>query len=141
MKVQKIGNHIANQRKDFCHQLSHQLVLQYDAICFEDLNLSNLKRTLSFGKSISDEGFGMFRNFIQYKLEREGKHFVKIDKMFPSSKLCSHCGYKKQDLTLKDREWTCPQCGTSHNRDENAAINIKTEGMRMLREDFHLDIK
>ena len=141
LKVQKISAHIANQRKDFCHQLSRKLVMQYDAICFEDLNLSNLKRTLSFGKSISDEGFGMFRNFIQYKLEREGKHFVKIDKMFPSSKLCSHCGYKNQDLILKDRKWICPQCGTPHNRDENAAINIKTEGMRILKEDFHLDIK
>ena len=140
MKVQKISAHIANQRKDFCHQLSRKLVMQYDAICFEDLNLSNLKRTLNFGKSISDEGFGMFRNFIQYKLEREGKHFVKIDKMFPSSKLCSVCGYKNANLTLKDRDWTCPDCNTYHDRDYNAAVNIKQEGLRILSEHYNLSI-
>ena len=139
-KVQKISAHVANQRRDFCHQLSHQLILQCDAICFEDLNLSNLKRTLNFGKSISDEGFGMFRNFIQYKLEREGKHFVKIDKMFPSSKLCHVCGYKNTELTLKDRDWKCPVCNTEHDRDYNAAINIKQEGLRMLSEHYNLSI-
>ena len=138
MKVQKISNHIANQRRDFCHQLSHQLVLQYDAICFEDLNLSNLKRTLKFGKNISDEGFGMFRDFVKYKLEREGKHFVKIDKMLPSSKLCHICNYKNTKLTLKDRDWTCPHCNTHHDRDYNAAINIKQEGLRLLSEHYNL---
>jgi putative transposase len=138
LKVQKISAHIANQRRDFCHQLSRKLVMQYDVICFENLNLSNLKRTLNFGKSINDEGFGMFRNFIQYKLEREGKHFVKIDKMFPSSKLCSVCGYKNVNLTLKDRDWKCPVCNTEHDRDYNAAVNIKQEGLRLLSEHYNL---
>ena len=141
LKVQKISNHIANQRRDFCHQLSKQLVSQYDAICFEDLNLSNLKRTLRLGKNVSDDGFGMFREFVQYKLEREGKHFIKIDKMFPSSKTCSHCGYKNEELNLKDREWCCPQCGTNHDRDYNAAINIKEEGIRILKEHYNLNIE
>ena len=131
-KVQKLQEHIANQRKDFLHKLSRKLVNQYDAICFEDINLSNLKQTLKFGKSISDEGFGMFRTFVKYKLEREGKHFVLVDKWFASTKLCSHCGYKNNDITLKTLEWCCPECGTFHLRDHNAAINIKREGYRML---------
>ena len=131
-KVQKLQEHIANQRKDFLHKLSRELVNQYDAICFEDINLSNLKRTLKFGKSISDEGFGMFRTFVKYKLEREGKHFVLVDKWFASTKLCSHCGYKNDDITLSTLEWYCPECGTFHLRDHNAAINIKREGYRML---------
>ena len=131
-KVQKLQEHIVNQRKDFLHKLSRKLVNQYDAICFEDINLSNLKRTLKFGKSISDEGFGMFRTFVKYKLEREGKHFILIDKWFASTKLCSHCGYKNDDITLSTLEWYCPKCGTFHLRDHNAAINIKREGYRML---------
>ena len=131
-KVQKLQEHIANQRKDFLHKLSRELVNQYDAICFEDINLSNLSRTLKFGKSISDEGFGMFRTFIKYKLEREGKYFILIDKWFASTKLCSACGYKNDDITLNTLEWYCPECGTFHLRDHNAAINIKREGYRML---------
>ena len=131
-KVQKLQEHIANQRKDFLHKLSRELVNQYDAICFEDINLSNLSRTLKFGKSISDEGFGIFRTFIKYKLEREGKYFILIDKWFASTKLCSACGYKNDDITLNTLEWYCPECGTFHLRDHNAAINIKREGYRML---------
>ena len=131
-KVQKLQEHIANQRKDFLHKLSRKLVDNYDAICFEDINLSNLKQTLRFGKSISDEGFGMFRTFIKYKLEREGKYFILIDKWFASTKLCSACGYKNDDITLNTLEWYCPECGTYHLRDHNAAINIKREGYRML---------
>ena len=131
-KVQKLQEHIANQRKDFLHKLSRELVNQYDAICFEDINLSNLSRTLKFGKCIYDEGFGMFRTFIKYKLEREGKYFILIDNWFASTKLCSACGYKNDDITLNTLEWYCPECGTYHLRDHNAAINIKREGYRML---------
>ena len=80
----------------------------------------------------------MFRDFVKYKLEREGKHFVKIDKMFPSSKLCHVCHYKNTKLTLKDRDWTCPHCNTHHDRDYNAAINIKQEGLRLLSEHYNL---
>ena len=132
LKVQKISNHIANQRKDFCHKLSRELVNQYDVFCFEDLDLSNLKRTLKLGKSISDEGFGMFKTFVKYKAEQEGKYFILVDKWYASTKTCSHCGYKNNDITLKTREWICPECGTYHLRDHNAAINIKREGYRML---------
>lgn len=132
LKVQKISNHIANQRKDFCHKLSRELVNQYDVFCFEDLDLSNLKRTLKLGKSISDEGFGMFKTFVKYKAEYEGKYFILVNKWFASTKTCSHCGYKNNKITLKTKEWICPECGTYHLRDHNAAINIKREGYRML---------
>ena len=131
-KVQKIQARVANQRKDFLHKLSRQLVNEYDVICFEDLNLSKLKQTLNFGKSISDEGFGMFRTFVKYKAEREGKYFILVDKMFASTKLCSVCNNKNDNITLATREWDCPHCGTHHNRDHNAAINIQREGKRLL---------
>jgi putative transposase len=87
---------------------------------------------LRLGKSISDEGFGMFRTFVQYKAERAGKHFVKLDKWYASTKTCSHCGYKNNDITLKTKEWYCPNCDTYHLRDHNAAINIKREGIRLV---------
>ena len=127
--VQKLHTKVMNQRKDFLHKLSKSLVDNYDILCFEDIDLSELKKSLRFGKSISDEGFGMFRDFVQYKAERSGKHFVKINKWFASTKTCSHCGYKNNDITLETRKWLCPNCNTLHNRDHNAAINIKTQGL------------
>ena len=133
LKVQKLHDHIANQRKDFCHKLSRELVNNYDVIVFEDINLSAMKRQLRFGKSISDEGFGMFRSFCQYKLENEGKYFIKINKTFASSQLCHVCGYKNsitKDLNV--RNWVCPNCGTEHDRDHNASLNIREEGKRIL---------
>ena len=117
-----------NQRKDFLHKLSNYLVDNYDILCFEDLDLNELKKSLRLGKSISDEGFGMFRVFVQYKADRAGKHFIKIDRWFASTKTCCNCGYKNDDITLKIREWICPDCNTHHHRDHNAAINIKREG-------------
>ena len=131
-KVQKLQEHIANQRKDFLHKLSAKLVSQYDAICFEDINLTEMSKTYKFGKSIGDEGFGIFRTMVKYKLEREGKYFILIDKWFASSKTCSVCNEKNNEITLNTREWICPHCNTHHDRDYNAAINIKNEGYRML---------
>ena len=86
----------------------------------------------SFGKSVSDNGWAMFVEMLKYKLEWQGKTLVKIDKWFPSSQLCHVCGHKT-DITknLSIREWTCPNCGTNHNRDHNAAINIRKEGKRI----------
>ena len=86
------------------------------------------------GKATMDNGFGMFQNMLEYKLADRGKYLVKIDKWFPSSQLCHVCGYKNPEVKdLRIREWTCPQCGTVHDRDENAAINIEIEGLRILR--------
>jgi putative transposase len=131
-KVQKLHAKVMNQRKDFLHKLSNDLVKNYDILCFEDLDLSALKKSLRLGKSISDEGFGMFRTFVQYKAERAGKHFVKLNKWYASTKTCSHCGYKNDEITLETREWYCPNCNTYHLRDHNAAINIKREGLRLV---------
>ena len=132
LKAQNYHEHVANQRKDFIFKTCASLIKEYDVFCFEDLNLSNMKRTLHLGKSTSDNGFSIFRTVLQYKCEEYGKYFIKVDKFYASSKLCHVCGYKNTELTLKDREWTCPVCHTFHNRDYNAAINIKTEGYRLL---------
>ena len=130
-KVQKLHSKVMNQRKDFLHKLSKTLVDNYDILCFEDLNLRELSKSLRFGKSINDEGFGMFRTFVQYKAERNGKRFIKIDKWFASTKTCCNCGHKNNDITLETREWLCPECNVLHNRDHNAAINIGNEGYKI----------
>jgi putative transposase len=89
-------------------------------------------RNHKLAKAISDVGWGMFVNFLQYKLDREGKVLVEIHRWFPSSKLCSNCHYQVDEMPLDVRTWTCPNCGTHHDRDGNAAINIRAEGIRML---------
>ena len=93
------------------------------------MSSSNLK----LGKGIFDSGWGMFTNYLKYKLEDQGKRLIKIDKYFPSSKLCSNCGHIHSELKLGEREWICSECKTTHNRDYNAAINIKKEGLRLLK--------
>jgi len=129
--VAKVQEHIANQRKDWIHKLSTRLADEYDIVCVEDINMQNMAKSLKLGKSTNDNGFGMFRDILSYKLHDRGKAFVKIDKWFPSSKMCRHCGAINSELTLSDRVWTC-SCGAVINRDENAAINIMNEGLRML---------
>lgn len=131
IKVARIHEKIANQRLDWIHKLSTWLAHEYDIVCVEDINMQNMARSLMLGKSTNDNGFGMFRDILFYKLADRGKAFVKIDKWFPSSKMCRHCGSINHELTLADRVWTC-SCGAIINRDENAAINIMNEGLRML---------
>ena len=104
----------------------------YDAVCVEDLDLRTMSRTLNLGKSTMDNGFGMFRGFLKYKLEEQGKYFVVIDKWYPSSKTCHECGHVYRELQLGDRMWVCPRCGVLILRDYNAALNIRDEGLRML---------
>lgn len=128
-KVQLLHEHIANQRKNFCHTVSAVIAKQYDAVFVEDINLRGLAGSLKLGKSTNDNGFGMFRTMLEYKLTSQGKTFAKIDKWYPSSKTCSVCGFVKEDLTLADRVWTCNACNTTHNRDHNAAINIRNVGL------------
>jgi len=131
-RINKIHEKIANQRKDFLHKLSNKLINTYDYIVLEDINLKTISRSLNLGKSTDDNGFGMFRNYLSYKAKLNGTSIIKVDKFYPSSKLCHICGYKKIDLSLKDRSWICPICNTTHNRDTNAAINILKEGLRLL---------
>ena len=128
-RVALAHEHIANQRKDWIHKKSKELADKWDYICVEDINLRGMSGGLRLGKSTNDNGFGMFRTILAYKMEDRGKQFVKIDKWFPSSKTCSECGMI-HDLCLSDREWTC-DCGTQHQRDVNAAINIREEGLRI----------
>ena len=133
IKVAKIHEKVSNQRKDFLHKQSRKIVNSCDCVCIEDLNMKAMSQTLHFGKSVSDNGWGMFVTFLKYKLEEQGKRLVKVDKFFASSQTCSCCGYiNKETKNLTVRAWDCPQCGTHHDRDINAAINIRNEGMRLV---------
>ena len=133
IKVAKLHEKVANQRKDFLHKQSRQITNVYDCVCIEDLNMKAMSQSLNFGKSVSDNGWGMFTQFLQYKLAEQGKILVKIDKYFASSQTCSCCGYKNPETKdLSVREWVCPKCGIHHDRDVNAAINIRNEGMRVV---------
>jgi putative transposase len=131
VKVAKVQERVANQRKDWIHKLSTKLSNTYDYICVEDINMQNIAQSLKLGKSTNDNGFGMFRTILSYKLEERGKKLVKIDKWFPSSKMCRFCGCVNKNLKLSDRVWTC-ECGNILNRDENAAINIMNVGLTMV---------
>lgn len=130
-KIAKQSEHIANQRKDFCHKLSYAIAKQYDVVCVEDINLQNISRRLRLGKSTNDNGFGMFRTFLAYKLAESGKLLVKVDRWTPTSTVCSECGCYHKDIVnnLSVREWTCPDCGATHDRDINAARNIVFAGL------------
>jgi len=130
-KVAKLHEKVANQRKDFLHKLSRQITNAHDAVVIENLNMRGMAQGLKLAKSTNDNGFGMLKNFLKYKLEEQGKNLIIIDKWYPSSKVCHICGTINNELTLADRIWTC-RCGTILDRDINAAINIKNEGCRMI---------
>lgn len=133
IKVAKLHEKVANQRKDFLHKQSRQITNAYDCVCIEDLDMKTMSQTLNFGKSVLDNGWGMFVTFLKYKLEEQGKKLVKVNKFFASSQICSCCGYvNKETKNLAVRAWDCPQCGTHHDRDVNAAVNIRNEGMRIV---------
>lgn len=133
-KLAKLSKHIANQRKDFLHKQSTAIAKQYDVVCVEDLNMQALaNKGFGNGKATLDNGYGMFLIFLQYKLEERGKYLVKVDKFFPSSQICSDCGYRNDELkNLRIRKWICQNCGVEHDRDINTAINIRNEGLRIL---------
>lgn len=132
LRVAKLHAKIKHQRQDTLHKLSCTLTDQYDLIAIENLNMSAIKRSLNFGKSASDLGWGMFVNMLTYKAERKGKWLIKVDRWFPSSKTCCHCGYIHKELALSDRTYVCPRCGHTMDRDAQAAINILNEAIRML---------
>ena len=133
IKVAILHEKAANQRKDFLHKQSRQITNVYDCVCIEDLNMKAMSQALNLGKSVSDNGWGMFVTCLKYKLEEAGKELVKVDRFFASSQLCSVCGYKNTETkNLSVRAWDCPDCGTHHDRDINAAVNIRNEGMRIV---------
>ena len=129
-KVARIHTHIAHQRKDFLHKESRKIANSYDIVCMEDLNMKEMSQDMCFGKRVHDNGWGMFTDFLAYKMERAGKKLVRIDRWYPSSKTCSCCGNIKEDLQLSDRIYECA-CGNRMDRDQNAAINICREGIRI----------
>lgn len=116
---------IANQRKDFINKTALYFARKYDAIVLEDINLQNMSRTLHLGKSVTDLGFGEFRTVLEQKCKEYDTTIIYIDKWYPSSKTCSSCGAINKSLKLSDREWVCTECGTCHNRDFNAALNLE----------------
>jgi putative transposase len=123
--LSKIHEKISNQRNDFQHKLSFRLICENQAISLETLNVKGMVKNHCLAQCISDAGWSSFVNKLQYKAECYGKTILRIGTFEPSSKICNVCGYHNSNLTLKDREWICPYCQTKHDRDINAAINIK----------------
>ena len=130
-KVAALHRMVRDQRADFLHKASLNLVRKYDTICLEDLNIRGMVRT-NLAKSISDAGWGQFVQMLKYKAEWYGKRVVKVDRWYPSSKTCSNCGHVVGKLPLSVRAWECPSCNTKHDRDVNAAINLRTVGLAAL---------
>ncbi|MEA5545931.1 RNA-guided endonuclease TnpB family protein [Limnoraphis robusta CCNP1324] len=133
--VAKVYERVTKSRQDFLHKLSRKLVNENQVVVVENLNVKGMVRNHNLAKAISDAGWGIFTNFLAYKLEQKGGKLVEIDRWFPSSKLCSNCYYQIDELPLDIREWTCPHCGTRHDRDGNAAKNIRAEGIRIIQTD------
>ena len=127
-RVAKLQEHIAFQRNDYLHKVSTWIAKNYSIVCAETLNVKGMMKNHHLAQAISDCGWGMFVNMLEYKCD----NLVKIDKWFASSQTCSECGHKEEKVkNLKVREWTCPICGTHHNRDLNAARNIEREGLSL----------
>lgn len=133
-KVNNLYEHIANQRLDYLQKLSTRLADMYDVILIEDLDMKAIaNKGFGNGKATLDNGWGMFTTMLDYKMAERGKHLQKIDRWYSSSQTCSVCGCVNEDLkNLSIRKWTCPHCGAEHDRDINAAINTKQEGLRLL---------
>ncbi len=131
-RIGKLHEKARNRRKDFLHKLSHKVANDFDTVIVEDINLQHMSQSLNFGKAVYDNGYGMLRTMLAYKLNDRGKVLVKVDRLFPSSKRCSICHDVNHGLRLSDREWTCKSCGTHHDRDKNATRNLQDEGKDIL---------
>jgi putative transposase len=131
LKLARLYEKVDNIKTDFLHKLSHKIINKnhVDYIFMEDLNVSGMLKNHKLARSIASASWHKFYTFLQYKADWCGKQIIKIGRFEPSSKLCSVCGYKNKELTLKDRQWTCPECGTLHDRDINAAVNIRNIGI------------
>ncbi|MGB8689518.1 MAG: RNA-guided endonuclease TnpB family protein [Microcoleus sp.] len=130
--IARVYKQVSNFRQDYLHKLSRKIADNNQVVVVENLNVKGMVRNHKLAHAISDTGWGTFVNFLNYKLERSGGKLVEIDRWFPSSKLCSNCHYQISELPLDVRTWVCRQCGTHHDRDGNAAMNIRAEGIRML---------
>lgn len=131
-KVNRIHEIIANKRRDFTQKLSTQLVRENEVIVVEHLSLRGMSQAIHLGKSVMDLGYSEFVRQLQYKSLWNNKTFIQADRWFASSKTCSVCGYVNRELTLQDRNWDCPNCGSEHDRDQNAGINLRNYGLKEL---------
>ena len=125
VKIAKLYERMTNKKEAYIHFVVNELLSHYDSIFMEDLNVQGMLRNHNLAKAIQEVGFYKFNEILTNKALVNNKQVVSVDRFYPSSKTCSVCGYKKEDLKLSDRSWVCPQCGTKHDRDINAAINIK----------------
>ena len=136
IKLAKFNEHIKNQRLDFLHKQSTKITNLYDVVVVENLDLKKISSSKSkyhLGKATTDNGYGMFINMLDYKLKNKGGILIKADKFYPSSQICSCCGYQNKEIKdLSVRSWTCPCCGTNHDRDENAVKNLLNYGIKYL---------
>jgi putative transposase len=136
IKVAKCHQKIKNQRKDFLHKLSTKLINENQVISLEDLSVKGMESNHCIAKSVADASFSMFVAMLEYKAKWYGRTIVKIDRFYPSTQICSGCGFQNKAIRgmkgLKVREWTCPCCGEVHDRDLNASMNIDREGLRIL---------
>ena len=132
IRVARLQEHIANSRKDSLHKITHALThdSQVRTICMEDLNVKGMQRNHHLAQAVGDASFGMFLTLLEYKCSWYGMNLIKIDRFAPSSKTCGKCGHMYKGLNLSERSWTCPECGTHHDRDFNAACNIKEFGLK-----------
>ena len=132
VKIAKLFERMTNKKDAYIHYVVNKLLQSYDTIFMEDLNVQGMLRNHRIAKAIREVGLYKFKEILTNKALVNNKQVVFVDRFYPSSKTCSVCGYKKEDLTLNDREWTCPNCGAKHDRDINAAVNILLEGKRIL---------
>lgn len=132
LKLATAHEKLCNKRKDNLHKITTKLIKENDVICIENLAVKNMMKNHHLAKAIQDASFGTLVNMLKYKAAWNNRQIVEVGRFYPSSKLCSCCGHKMDSMPLSVREWTCPSCCASHDRDINAAINIKNEGLRIL---------
>ena len=132
IKLARLYEKITNQKQHYLHQITNTLINENQVICMEDLNVKGMLRNHKLAESIQEMNFGEFRRMLEYKAKWYGRKIVYVDRFYPSSKTCNHCGYIKKDLKLSDRQWICPVCGEVLDRDYNAALNILDEGLRII---------